>query len=554
MKKQITLALMFGFLLLCAAAWGSQNNLFAPVTGTLSGLTLVQDINNANDALATCNSGGSAPTTQFLSGAPSNSNCWDDTSTAGWIKHKIYMAGNWVVTAYYDLTNSLYVGIVGGGVPQNITAASTTDLCSMFPAHVQIVGSASITSFGSTCQTGQWKRFYFASGSAPTLVNSGNLFLPTGANIVGAPGDTGDAVYYGSGIWLVTSYQRATGAALSTAGLNIGASALGNSALAFAGPVNLGLTASIGSSQLTVTITGANGSAPSSSNPVLIPFRSATAATGTPTIDSVQSPVSMTVGSSFTMGCTSAVACRIWIYAIDNAGAVLLGLQTCSSATQIFSCSDDLLYSTNANNNGTNLNGVLASAVASLSGKAVRLIGYLEVTEATAGTWATAPSKIQLFGPGVKKPGDVIQTVFASNATPASTSSNSPQTFLSQALTPTSAANLIRVDAGATVGATNVQTLQAQTQLYRGSTPLGVAQYVACTAGGCTTQAVTAGTSLQALDQPNSTSSQTYAVKYLSSNGVNTVTTDAAQMIIQEIMGALECPANDNGAPLSMVG
>jgi hypothetical protein len=35
---------------------------------------------------------------------------------------------------------------------------------------------------------------------------------------------------------------------------------------------------------------------------------------------------------------------------------------------------------------------------------------------ATAGTYGSAPTKQQLFGPGIKKPGDVVQTVVATTS------------------------------------------------------------------------------------------------------------------------------------------
>jgi hypothetical protein len=209
MTKRITLALMCGFLLLCAAAWGSQSPLSVPTSGTLSGLSLVQDINNANDSLNTCNSGGSAPSNQ-LSGSASNSNCWDDTSTTGWVKHKIYMGGSYVVTAFYDLTNSLYTGIVGGGAINNVASAATADLCSINPAYLNITGTTTITSFGATCQQGQWKRVQF-TGILTLTYNATSMILPTGASITTIAGDTLDAVYLGSGNWIVSNYQRVTG-------------------------------------------------------------------------------------------------------------------------------------------------------------------------------------------------------------------------------------------------------------------------------------------------------------------------------------------------------
>jgi hypothetical protein len=200
----------------------SQAPLFNPTSGTLSGLSMVQNQNNANDALATCNAGGSAPGAQFQSGAPSNSDCWDDTSTTNWIKRRVYMGGAWVVTAYYDLTNapnSLYTGIVGGGAINSVASTTTTDLCSVNPAYLGISGTTGITGFGSTCPTGTWKRMQF-SGALTLTYNATSLILPGGANITTGAGDTADAVALGSGNWIVTSYQRATGVPPGAASLS----------------------------------------------------------------------------------------------------------------------------------------------------------------------------------------------------------------------------------------------------------------------------------------------------------------------------------------------
>ena len=65
------------------------------LTGTLSGLSMVQGFNNALDSLNTCNSGASAPTNQ-LSGAPSAGNCWYNTATGA--------------LQFYDGTSWLTVG------------------------------------------------------------------------------------------------------------------------------------------------------------------------------------------------------------------------------------------------------------------------------------------------------------------------------------------------------------------------------------------------------------------------------------------------------------
>jgi hypothetical protein len=533
----------------------SQAPLSNPTSGTLSGLTMVLNYNAAIDAVASCNSAGAAPTTQFLSGAPSLGNCWLNTNNNS-INFYDGTSNNWVTVGYIDPANHLFIPLVGGGVASSVASAATTNLCSsggttVRGSNIAITGTTAITSFGSFCVPGQIKFLTF--GGALTLTyNAASMILPTGASITTATGDTALAIYLGSGNWQILFYQPATGAALSTVGLNVGAGALGASALGFNMPVNLGLTASIASNALTVSIVAANGAAPTATNPVLIPFRSTTLATATPVIDSVQGTVSMTVGSGFTMGCSSGSACRIWIYAIDNgSNNVLLGLQTCASATQIFSCSDDLLYNTNANTNGTNLNGVLAANIAGLTGKAVRIIGYLEATETTAGTWATAPSKIQVFGPGVKKPGDVVQTVFVQNGTGASTGGTFASSNVTGTITPTSAVNLIAIDASVTI---NTGAAAVVTAAVRRGTSLNVSQseQIGGTGTGANDFGIDGVLAFSVLDAPATTSSTSYAIYFNSSTGSSSVVN--GHIKVQEIMGALEEPANDAGVPPRLVG
>lgn len=523
-----------------------------PTSGTVSGLTLVQDINNCYGAALGLFAGGSAP------GSPTTGMLWWNTGT-GFVQQ--WDGAAWINLWAIDATNHVVMPQVGGGIT-TVASASTTDLCANPASFLFLTGSVTITSFGSSCAVGTWKRLFVNTGAGPSPTlqyNGSTMVLPGLASIATAPADTFDAVYTSGGQWIVTNYQRSNGAALSTVGLNVGASALGASALGFNMPVNLGLTASTASNALTVSLVGANGAAPSSTNPVLIPFRSTTLATGTPGIDSVQGTVSMTVGSGFTMGCSSGLACRIWVYAIDNGGTVLLGLQTCASTTQIFSCGDDLLYNTNANNNGTNLNGVLASSTAGLSGKAVRLIGYLEVTETTAGTWATAPSKIQVFGPGVHKPGDVVQSVSLSTG---GTSTQNTSGFLasnvSGTITPTSTINPIRVRITAAIvaSANSGGNELIGTQVYRGIsgsfTAIGQEYNTGLASPG-------AGSSYQGnvislpSDLPGTTLPVTYTLYFNSAAPGHNVSVLNGEGELIEIMGAL-APANDGAAPLRLVG
>jgi hypothetical protein len=83
-------------------------------------------------------------------------------------------------------------------------------------------------------------------------------------------------------------------------------------------------------------------------------------------------------------------------------------------------------------------------------------LGYIESTQSTAGTWATTPSKIQLWSSGIKLPGDIVQ--FARTTTSASGAGTGtipfddtiPQNtegdeYMTQAITPTSAINKLDI-------------------------------------------------------------------------------------------------------------
>lgn len=539
----------------------SQFPLSNPTSGTLSGLSMVQNYNNAIDAVASCNSGGSAPATQFLSGSPSNSDCWDDTSVSGRIVHRIYMASTWVATAYYDLTDSLYIGIVGGGIISTIASAPTTDLCSVFPAFLEVSTSTGpVTSFGSSCQTGVWKRVTF-TGALTLSYNATSLILPTATNIVTAAGDTLDAVALGSGNWIVTNYTRATGAALSSVGLNVGASALTQSAQGFGAPINLQLAASVAGNNLTISVLGVNGSNPSSTNPVLVEFRSQTLNNGSAGVvyGQIAAALSFQVTSLNSMGCTTAVLCRLWVELIcqtESSGtctSILLGVSDQSTATQVFPLAEDALQSTGAGTSGGGTAGVIQTSVGGLSGKAIRIAGYVEVTWTSGTGWATTPSKVQLFGPGVHKPGDVVQTASALVTTTTNAGTSFTLTTITASITPTSAVNLVRAEAY--VNGNIAATHNGQITLARGGTAIGPIME----SGGSGANAAFVPMVVKTIDNPATASSVTYNI-YARSDTINQYVCGSANgsyMELNEIMGALDLdkpPANDDAAPLRLVG
>ena len=513
----------------------SQNNLFNPTSGTLSGLTMVQGFNNALDSVNTCNSGASAPSNQ-LSGTPSAGNCWYNTSTGAvqW-----FDGTDWLPVGYIDASNHVFTPILGGGsVSASVASASTANLCGSSGAaptqsYLTITGTTTITGFGSNCQVGQLIVVKF-SGILTLTYNATTLILPTSANITTAAGDFAVMQYLGSGNWQALIYQRATGAALSTTGLNVGSSALAASATGFSAPINGSLLASVGSNQLTVSLVGINGSNASSSNPILIQFRSQTGNNTTSAVvtGSLQASLSMTLGTTDSMGCTTAVLCRLWVTAIcqtessNICTSILLGLSNQSVSTQVFPLNEALLQSTGSGTAGGTSAGVIQTSVASLSSKAVRIIGYVEVTWTSGTGWATTPSYTQMFGPGIKKPGDIVQSNSVSGST---------LTF-----TPTSGINPVQAFASlymnlavtTTGGATVTVALELNSSIVSSAVDFDT---------GSTSQIFQQPFSLVGMKAAGTTSSISWTLVVSASSNFGTAGISTPFILMNEIMGA-----NDN--------
>ena len=110
--------------------------------------------------------------------------------------------------------NAGFIGVKGA----DIAAAATVDLSAATGDWIDVTGSGGpITSFGTV--TAGAERLVRFTG-APTIThNATSLILPTGANITAAAGDCATFRSLGGGNWYCSTYQRASGAALS-AGAN----------------------------------------------------------------------------------------------------------------------------------------------------------------------------------------------------------------------------------------------------------------------------------------------------------------------------------------------
>lgn len=125
----------------------------------------------------------------------------------------------------------------------------------------------------------------------------------------------------------------------------------------------------------------------------VLDFRSATATSGAITAITVGS-LSLTVPAGATLGTTSGQSARIAIIAINNAGTVEIAVCNLSGGVNLDETS---LISTTAISAAATSASVVYSNTARTN-VAFRVVGFVDITEAAAGTWATAPTLVQGCG------------------------------------------------------------------------------------------------------------------------------------------------------------
>jgi hypothetical protein len=489
-----------------------------------------------------------------------------------------------VMANYNAIISSVNTNCAGKGANNDITAllALTTPLA---------VGSGGSSSYiaNPLTSTGSANAYVVAapvpSGFSLTQVGTRVLFVPvannTGASTLNVNGTgvqnilkitasgtlaalTGGELSSGQlteAFWDGVEYEILPPLAV-TAGFAI--SVTGGSLVAFVGcveptsigfstPTNLKLSVTVASNNLTVAIKTGNQVDPSPSNPVCIPFQDITS--GTPVLTQITSAFSYSINSGSTMGCVSNVTCRIWIIGEIKSNIFHLALINASTGNQVFPIVEDNAGNTACNGCGTASTAGVFYSDTGVGADATRILGFAEFTEATAGVWATPPGRVKLFGPGVKKPGDVVQVVYVSSTTNTSTTSASYViTSPSASIAPTSSPNLMEIIASGSMGTTASATGEAQIFASTGA--------VACTAANGTRVAVAPNavgsepTTLYMFDQPGNTTVRNYVVCIKSLNAATIQWCDHVEaadvqctLVIKEIMGSLE-PANDNLEPL----
>ncbi|MBK9427319.1 MAG: hypothetical protein IPN63_08005 [Gammaproteobacteria bacterium] len=217
---------------------------------------------------------------------------------------------------------------------------------------------------------------------------------------------------------------------------------------------NIGIATSRSGNAETISLKTAAGNDPSAADPVRLSFQDG--AGGFTAID-VTAAASIVVSSGSTLGATSATIFRLWLVAFNDAGTFRLGVIKCALTDGVYGLQDNVLESSTAEGGAgaADSSGVIYTGTA-VTSKAMRVLGYLEYTLTTAGTWNAAPSLISIYSQGNRLPGETVQVrrnqtgATASGTTTIPSDDTIPQNtegteFMTQAITPRSAANMLHV-------------------------------------------------------------------------------------------------------------
>lgn len=250
-------------------------------------------------------------------------------------------------------------GIIQSGAVVSATAGGTVDAitATLSPAPSSLTNGMRVQIKSSGANT----------STTPTL-NLNSLGAKTIVKLNNQPLFSGDIA--GAGQWIDVIYDS-----------TLDKWVLENPATAY--PTLPTVTASVAANALTVGL-----------NPVPLTFRSTTLTSGAPVTRTFTSALSLTVPSGATLGTVNAQLSRIVLLAIDNAGTVELAVVNISGGNQL---DETNLISTTAVSGASNSANVIYSQTAR-SNVAYRVVGVVDSTQATAGTWASAPSLVQPAG------------------------------------------------------------------------------------------------------------------------------------------------------------
>ena len=242
-----------------------------------------------------------------------------------------------------------------------VASAAAPDIWTGTGNHINYTGTATATGFSAAPQAGASRLLDCAAAASftagPNMLIDG---VPSGQTLTVAPGDRIEVIARSTTQFVLKWFQAAgQGSRLQS------------------------LTASVAANALTVGL-----------NPTTLDFRSATPGSGIPATLSNPAALSLTIPSGATLGTISGQQARLILLALDNAGTMELAIVNRAGGLNL---DETALINTTAISAASNSNNVIYAANARTA-VPFRVVGYVDVTEATAGTWATAPANIQGAG------------------------------------------------------------------------------------------------------------------------------------------------------------
>jgi hypothetical protein len=327
----------------------------------------------------------------------------------------------------------------------------------------------------------------------------------------------------------------------------------------FNAPINLALSVThTGGNLLDVAVKTLIGTDPSIIDPVIVGFQNVSGANTTGAVDTVNITAALAMTTNATgasLASLNNTPFRLWIAIFNNAGTPILALRNCSTASGIFPLAEYGVASTVSISGAATSAGVWYTPNGvTLTNCAFRLIGYCEYTTgnllATAGTYSADPSNVVIFGPGIKKPGDLVQSIYSTTSATKNVSSTAKvATDLTGNIVMNSAVNLVKVLALGNIntgnGVTQADGVNVTLWKNTGAVQVGNNQSIGSPGSGT---ANGAGTCNFALDGPAATNwpptqygiyiATTAGTPTWTFNGTNFSTpATTSVMTIEEIMG-----------------
>lgn len=295
--------------------------------------------------------------------------------------------------------------------------------------------------------------------------------------------------------------------------------------------------------QMRVAVKTEAGNDPSAADPVVMAFRDPTSTAGGYTLAVVTAALQLDVSDGASFGFVASQKSRLYVGAMLNGSTPELlvyhanGPSSFTTSLKGFAESD--LMSTVAMSASADSTQIAYSTTAR-STLPWRLLGWFEVaTEATAGQWSNAPTKIQTMGPGVPRHGDVIQRIDASSGGSTTTSTSLVDvTNASVTISPTSDINKVNVDVRwhATMASIFASEIAYFADVKRGATSLAGASAfrVSALSSGSGVQC-RSGLSFQCMDDPLTTSATVYKLQHQTNNAAGGATTQHVYMRAEEV-------------------